>query len=84
MIRTYADGRPEAQPVAGEHLAVIADSTTTSGYTYWGTAKVGTATSAASWRIARTKDDFTEQDKYADGNDDMDNVWDDRASLIYS
>jgi hypothetical protein len=55
------------------------------GVTYIGEAVSGTATSAARWRIRKLVD--TSGDlaiTFADGNKNMDNVWDDRASLTYS
>lgn len=48
----------------------------------------GTATSAALWRIRRLDIDNTSKGDvattWADGNDNFDNVWDDRAILTYS
>lgn len=53
--------------------------------TYLGFAKTGSATSASSWQIKKilTSGNVTSI-QFADGNDDYDNVWDDRASLDYS
>lgn len=52
-------------------------------YTYVGKASPGTATSAAQWKIFRiTNSDTTIV--WADGNDQYDNIWDNRASLSYS
>lgn len=54
-------------------------------YTYIGEANVGTATSAASWRIKRV-DDTSDPDStilYA-GTGAFDQVWDNRASLSYN
>lgn len=55
-----------------------------SGVTYVGEAVVGTATSAASWRIKRITEasgDLTIE--WADSDSNFDNVWDNRASLTY-
>lgn len=53
---------------------------------YRGTANPGTATSAASWRMERitiaVDGDVTIE--FADGNDNFDNIYDNRASLSYS
>jgi hypothetical protein len=52
---------------------------------YIGDADVGSATSAAVWRIAKAT--FTNNAAvrtYADGDQDFDNIWDNRASYIYS
>ena len=54
-------------------------------YTYIGEANVGTATSAASWRIKRV-DDTSDPDStilYA-GTGAFDQVWDNRSSLTYN
>lgn len=55
------------------------------GYTYYGTAPAGTATSAAAWQIQRqgvsgTLTSFL----WADGNVNFDNIWDNRVALSYS
>lgn len=53
--------------------------------TYIGFAKIGSATSAAVWQIFRVqKTGSTTLIQYADGNENYDNVFDDRASLSYS
>jgi len=53
---------------------------------YIGEAYPGYATSVARWRIKKLTYDGSNvtQIDWADGNDDFDNVWDDRASLSYS
>ena len=53
---------------------------------YKGTANPGTATSAAAWRMERITiaTDGDVSILYADGNDNFDNIWDNRASLSYS
>lgn len=66
---------------------INADETTTSGRVYVGIAPKGTATSAASWMMFEFYDLTHAEDPYkmrlADGNELFDNVWDDRASLVY-
>lgn len=53
--------------------------------TYVGYAKLGTATSAASWKILKISVSGTvTTTTYADGDDLFNNIWDDRASLSYS
>ena len=53
--------------------------------TYIGESLYGTATSAASWRVRRVLVTGTLTFvELADGNDNFDNVFDDRASLSYS
>ena len=54
---------------------------------YVGEANPGTATSASSWRIKKiaydTNGNVTSV-KWADGNSNFDNVWDNRTSYTYS
>ena len=52
---------------------------------YIGDAAWGRSTSSAHWRIQRlTYTGGTFVLETADGNDEFDNIWDDRASLSYS
>jgi hypothetical protein len=55
---------------------------------YRAEAQPGTATSAAAWRIRKIDIDNASKGDlsttWADGNDNFDNVWDDRAILSYS
>ena len=54
---------------------------------YIGTALPGSATTATVWQVKRLTYDGSGNMtalEWADGNDDFDNVWDDRASLNYS
>lgn len=58
--------------------------TNANGYTYYGEALAGTATSAAEWQISRkgtsgTVDTYV----YANGKDSFVNIWDNRTSLTY-
>lgn len=54
--------------------------------TYRGDALPGTLTSAASWRVQRLtiQSDGDTEVLFADGNDNFDNIWDNRLSLSYS
>lgn len=53
--------------------------------TYVGESHTGTAAAAAGWRIKRmTISGTTTNIEWADGDDNFDNIWDDRASLSYS
>lgn len=53
--------------------------------TYVGTALVATGTDGALWQITRiTESGTTTTIETADGDDNYDNVWDNRASLSYS
>jgi len=56
----------------------------TSTIQYIGLATIGTLDSAASWQIQRN--DFTSGSigTWADGNENFDNIWDNRESLTYS
>lgn len=52
---------------------------------YFGFALPGTATSAAAWRIQKlTVVGNVSTFEWADGNGNLDNIWDARASLSYS
>jgi len=58
-----------------------------SNMTYHGVAVPGSATSAAVWFIEKYTYDGNNRatlHQLADGNDQADNIWDDRASLSYS
>lgn len=79
--RKFLKGTNGALHVADGALTTLIDSTTTAGYTYIGEAVPGTATSAASWRVARITD-ATGSMYYAGGQ--FDQIWDNRASLTYA
>jgi hypothetical protein len=57
-----------------------------SGITYVGYAPIGTATSAAGWKIKRLDESGDPEliILFADGDANYDNVWDNRAALSYS
>ena len=68
-IQLDYDGRTDCQPV------------------YVGYAEPGLLTSDASWKIMRCEYDATNcliNRKWADGDTQFDNVWDNRAALSYS
>jgi hypothetical protein len=54
--------------------------------TYVGYAPVGTATSAAAWKIKRLDESGSPEliILFADGNSNYDNIWSNRAALSYS
>lgn len=54
---------------------------------YLGKAIPGTATATAAWQIRKMTYDGSDNltvIELADGNDDFDNIWDNRAALSYS
>lgn len=52
---------------------------------YIGTARIGSATSSALWQVQKvTVVSTVTSILWADGNSNYDNIWDDRASLVYS
>ena len=52
-------------------------------YLYTGQADIGTSTSDSEWKISRF--DFSDGSiTYADGNQNFDNIYDNRESLSYS
>lgn len=89
---TYAGDNKKALDVhvlggqlAGSSKIIIIDNASAS-ITYYGYANPGTANSDATWRILRKEvvSASVTEFKYADGNDNYDNVWNNRASLTYS
>ena len=57
----------------------------TSSITYVGKAKMGEETDEASWQIMKIEESGTVTSfTFADGDEEYDNVWDDRATLDYS
>jgi len=55
------------------------------GVTYVGEANPGTATYTNTWRIRQITEVGADVSVlWADGNDNFDNIWDNRASLVYS
>lgn len=69
------------QEIPNKVVYDIASSTVT----YVGESRQGAATSAAQWRIFKlTQSGDTGVITFADGNDQFDNIWDNRASLSYS
>lgn len=51
---------------------------------YLGEARPGTAEGAAGWRIMRINTTSVIKIEWADGNNDFDNIWTNRAALSYS
>lgn len=80
------------ETVAGKHIQhMLIDSVQTfrqddasSTVSYYGFAKVGSATSAASWKIMKHTKTNPQSILFADGDHEYDNIWDNRASLSYS
>ena len=70
-------------PTVADEITYI-DDYTTSNVTYVGKATSGTATSAASWQIQKVDETTGVIVTWADGDDNFDNIWDNRASLSYS
>lgn len=66
------------------NYALQLDDTTTANVTYIGKAAIGSATSAAVWQIYKLDETTGMIKTWAGGTDAFDQVWDDRASLIYS
>lgn len=67
-------------------LSKEVDFTTGGTYYYIGEAPVGTPRSSPFWRIKRgiiQSDDDTSE-TWADGDQNFDNVWDDRLTLTYT
>ena len=66
-----------------DQASIIDEASATT--TYFGYAPIGTATSSASWKVKRVVESGTTiTTTWADGNNNYDNTWDNRASLSYS
>lgn len=73
------------QHISSELILTFRQDGPTGGVTYYGFAKAGSATSSASWKIAKeTVSGASTSLLFADGNIEFDNIWDNRASLSYS
>lgn len=78
------DSSTRAKRVVSPSLATKVDEADAST-TYIGTAVIGAATSSALWQIKKVSVSGTVTTiTWADGNDNYDNIWDNRASLSYS
>ena len=71
------------QIVTQANKAMIIDEASAT-ITYVGKAAIGSATSAAVWQVMRMNSTTGVVTTWADGDDDEDNIWDNRASLSYS
>lgn len=60
------------------------DETSTLDTVYIGYASIGEIGSNAVWKIKKILTTLTTEIKWADGNSEYDNVWDDRTSLTYN
>lgn len=67
-----------------ENLAQRVDDYTTANIIYIGIARVGTPTSDAYWQIQKIDETTGTVITWADGNDNFDNIWDNRTSITYS
>ena len=80
-VKTTEQGDEHIQHMLQGGLAFRMDEGAT--YTYIGEALPGALAAAAEWRIKRLTN-ATNAIEWAGGNSDFVQVWDDRASLIYS
>lgn len=84
-----SDGSIPVTVVAGgsatPSYATKIDTTTTANVIYIGNAAIASSAASAVWQIKKLDTSTLALDKtWADGNDDFDNVWNNRASLTYS
>lgn len=70
--------------ITNTNYAVRWDDTTTDNVVYVGKADIATATSAPLWQIKKIDQTTGGVITWADGNDEFDNIWDNRAALTYS
>lgn len=67
--------------------AILMSHDASSNIEYFGKAKVGSVKADAVWQIMKILYDASNNltdIQFAEGNEDFDNVWDDRAGLSYS
>jgi hypothetical protein len=76
-----APGNP--LPTEDKKYAIRLDEVS-STISYVGESLPGTSTSAASWRVKKIDSTSGVIVTWADGNTNLDNIWDNRASLTYS
>lgn len=75
---------PEVVTIQGEEQRALRVDDSATPVSYIGEAPVGSATSAAVWRIKKVDETSGTIVTWADGNSQFDNIWDNRASLTYS
>jgi len=88
-VETESDGSIPVTVVAGgsatPNYATKIDTTSTTDNIYIGKAAIGSSGASAVWQIKKLNTATLALDKtWADGNDDFDNSWDNRVSIIYS
>lgn len=74
-------GRSNSEPI---NQAQRVDDTSTANTVYIGYADIGSSEAAAVWRIKKINTTSGADTTWADGDDNYDNVWDDRTILSYS
>jgi hypothetical protein len=67
-----------------KNLLTYLDESTTPNVTYIGQAPIGSDESQAVWQIKKVDESSGIIITWADGNSNFDNIWNNRASLIYS
>lgn len=85
-FRPVLNKDPMGTPIQGmnDEVAVRVDDAG-GGVSYVGKAKAGTATSLPRWQIKRVTIVVTDSVvEWADGDNQYDNIWDNRAALVYS
>lgn len=79
------DGTPISSGGASQtNYAVRWDDTTTDNVTYVGKATISSVSGDAAWQIKKIDNTNGGIITWADGDDEFDNVWDNRASLTYA
>lgn len=82
----YNSDTDQLEPGTGDNrnYYTITDDTTTANVVYLGKAPIGASKAGAVWQIAKLDTTSGTEKTWADGNDNFDNVWNNRASLSYS
>lgn len=69
--------------IVGESVRVVNNSGD-ANITYIGRAIIGSSTSDPVWQMKKVDNNSGTSVTWADGNDDYDNIWDNRESVSYS
>jgi len=76
------DPLPSSATLTEGTYATVIDSSSSSIYTYVGKAVIGSIFSSSSWQIRQIEDNNLIV-RWADGNSNFDNIWDDRVVISY-
>lgn len=82
---TVNAAQQNVQHMQGELVLTFREDVASATVTYWGFAAAGASQAAASWKIMRQTITGAVTDiKFADGDIEYNNIWNNRAALAYS